>query len=76
MTTPPAPIAQCWIMYRRPSQLGWANRLLIAPDGRRYHLAHNGSRLARNSDAERLGARRPDVLAWVNAVLSSEGSPA
>lgn len=75
MTPSPPTTAQCWALYRRPSQPPWANRLLISPDGRRYHLAHNGSRLARNSDTKRLRARRPDVLAWVAAALSSEGSP-
>jgi hypothetical protein len=72
--TPTAPTTAplCWAMYPRPSQPGWANRLVISPDGRRFHLAHNGSRLARNSDAQRLRARRPDVLAWAAAVLGSE----
>jgi hypothetical protein len=78
MTTPPdtpsTPIAQCWILYRRPSRHGWANRVLVAPSGARYHLGHNGSRLARNSDVARLRARRPDVLEWVVATLSSEAT--
>jgi hypothetical protein len=36
---PPAtPIAQCWALYPKPSRHGWANRVLVSPNGRRYHL--------------------------------------
>jgi hypothetical protein len=63
-------LAQCWAMYRRPSQLGWANRVVVAPNGRRYHLGHDGSRLARNSDAKRLARRNPAVMAWVVSTLT------
>jgi hypothetical protein len=70
MTPPATPIAQCWAMYPRPSRFGWLNRVLVSPNGRRYHLGHNGSRLARNSDAKRLGRRNPAVMAWVAATMA------
>jgi hypothetical protein len=66
---------QCWILYRRPDRPGWLNRLLIAPEGRRYHVAHNGSRLARNNDTKRLARRNPAVMAWVVSTLASQQWP-
>jgi hypothetical protein len=70
----PTPAPVCWAMYPRPSRHGWANSVLIAPNGARYHLGHNGLRLARSSDVARLRSRRPDVLEWVAATLAETPS--
>jgi hypothetical protein len=66
---------QCWILYRRPDRPGWLNRLTIAPDGRRFYISFNGSRLARNDDAKRLARRNPAVMAWIVSTLASQQWP-
>ena len=48
----PTPAPVCWAMYPRPSRHGWANSVLIAPNGARYHLGHNGLRLSHACDRD------------------------
>ena len=59
-----------WELYRRKQSDGWQNMKLIATGRRKgkanYHLAHNGDRLARNTDSEALLEHEPDLYAWVD----------
>jgi hypothetical protein len=59
-----------WAVYHRPGKdrAPWRNIVAHGPS-RKFFLCWNGQRLAKNSEADLLRGRHPDISSWIETSL-------